>query len=238
MINKSAVVLLSGGQDSTTCLFWALERFKEVTALNIFYGQRHSIEVKSAQKISEMAGVDLHEINMDQIFKTLGNSALISKTDDISSHHKSNDKLPASFVPGRNILFLTVAAAWAFNHGVSHIVTGTCQTDYSGYPDCRDNTIKSLQTSLSLGLDCDIIIHTPLMWMTKAETVKMAAAMSPGCWDALAYSHTCYEGQVPPCEKCPACQLRFKGFDEAGMIDPLIERIFMEEEYLDDWSNR
>jgi len=238
MINKTAVVLLSGGQDSTTCLFWALDNFKEVSALNILYGQRHKIETEAAKKIATIAEVDLQEIHADQIFKTLGNSGLIDTESNISSKHKTDPSLPASFVPGRNIMFLTIAAAWAYSKGINDIVTGVCQTDYSGYPDCRDNTIKSVQVALSLGLNKDIIIHTPLMWMTKAETVKMAATMSPGCWDALAYSHTCYEGKVPPCKKCPACQLRSKGFDEAGMIDPLIERIFMEGEYLDDWSNR
>jgi len=238
MINKPAVVLLSGGQDSNTCLFWALQNFKEVAALNILYGQRHKIEAQAARKIAYIAGVDFQEIHADQIFKALGNSGLVEIDSDISSSHKTDPSLPASFVPGRNIMFLTIAAAWAYSRGVNDIVTGVCQTDYSGYPDCRDNTIKSVQVALSLGLDKDIIIHTPLMWMTKAETVKMAAAMPPDCWEALAYSHTCYEGQIPPCDNCPACQLRAKGFDEAGIIDPLVERIFMEGEYLNDWSNR
>ena len=226
MINKPTVILLSGGQDSTTCLFWALQNFHKVLALNILYGQRHDVEVKAARKIASIASVDIHEIHADQIFKTLGNSGLIETDSDISSSHKTDSSLPASFVPGRNIMFLTIAAVWAYSKGINDIVTGVCQTDYSGYPDCRDNTIKSIQVTLSLGLAKDIIIHTPLMWMTKAETVLMARyKSSPFCWEALSYSHTCYEGKIPPCGKCPACKLRAKGFKEAGFEDPLIERL-------------
>jgi len=227
MINKPAVVLLSGGQDSTTCLFWALQNFDdEVLALNILYGQRHKIEAEAARKIAYIAGVDLQEIHADQIFKALGNSGLIETGSDISSSHKTDPSLPASFVPGRNIMFLTIAAAWAYSRGINDIVTGVCQTDYSGYPDCRDNTIKSVQVALSLGLAKDIIIHTPLMWMTKSETVLIAKDdLASSCWRALAYSHTCYEGKIPPCGKCPACKLRSKGFDEAGLVDPLLERL-------------
>jgi 7-cyano-7-deazaguanine synthase len=227
MINKPTVVLLSGGQDSTTCLFWALQNFDdEVLALNILYGQRHIVEAQAARKIANIAGVDLHEIHADQIFKALGNSGLVETNSDISSSHKTDSSLPASFVPGRNIMFLTIAAAWAYSRGINDIVTGVCQTDYSGYPDCRDNTIKSVQVALSLGLAKDIIIHTPLMWMTKTETVLIAKNdLVSSCWKALAYSHTCYEGKIPPCSKCPACKLRAKGFEGAGLVDPLIERL-------------
>ena len=226
MINKPAVILLSGGQDSTTCLFWTLQNFHKVLALNILYGQRHNVEAEAARKIACIAGVDLHEIHADQIFKTLGNSGLVETDSDISISHKVDPSLPASFVPGRNIMFLTIAAAWAYSKGINDIITGVCQTDYSGYPDCRDNTIKSIQIALSLGLNKDIIIHTPLMWMTKKETVLMARYKSgPFCWEALSYSHTCYEGKIPPCGKCPACNLRAKGFEKAGFVDPLIERL-------------
>ena len=226
MINKPAVVLLSGGQDSTTCLFWTLQNFHKVLTLNILYGQRHSIEAKMARKIASISGVDLHEIQADQIFKTLGNSGLVETGSNISSSHKTDSSLPASFVPGRNIMFLTIATVWAYSKSINDIVIGVCQTDYSGYPDCRDNTIKSIQVALSLGLAKDIIIHTPLMWMTKAETVLMAKNdLVSSCWKALAYSHTCYEGKIPPCGKCPACKLRAKGFEEAGFEDPLIERL-------------
>jgi len=229
MIMRKGLVLLSGGQDSTTCLFWALQNFHEVSALNILYGQRHSVEAQAARKIVNIAGVDLHEIHADQIFKALGNSGLIETDSDISSQHKTDPSLPASFVPGRNIMFLTIAAACGYSRGINDIITGVCQTDYSGYPDCQDNTIKSVQVSLSLGLGKDITIHTPLMWMTKAETVLMAKNdLVSNCWKAMAFSHTCYEGKIPPCGKCPACKLRAKGFDEAGLVDPLISRLALE----------
>lgn len=221
MKNKSCIVLLSGGQDSTTCLFWAKQNFQHAVALNIYYGQRHAIELESAKKIAYLAGVDYHEVKTD-IFQNIGDSALIS-SGNISSSHRSSNELPASFVPGRNILFLTIAAAFAYKWQIQDIVTGVCQTDFSGYPDCRDNTIKSLQVTLSLALDAPLIIHTPLMWLTKAESVLMAANI-PGCAEALKWSHTCYEGQYPPCGKCPACLLRAKGFAEAGINDPIYER--------------
>jgi 7-cyano-7-deazaguanine synthase len=150
-------------------------------------------------------------------------SALTDSSIKINSAHKKAENLPASFVPGRNILFLTVAAAYAYERGIDNIVTGVCQTDYSGYPDCRDTTIKAVQVALSLGLEKDIVIHTPLMWLTKAETVKLAMDLK-GCWKALSYSHTCYEGLFPPCGQCSACKIRAKGFKEAGVVDPLIER--------------
>lgn len=220
--NNSALVLLSGGQDSTTCLFWAKNSFKHVIALNIFYSQRHAIEVEAAKKIACLAEVDYHEIDVN-IFKYIADSALLETSEDISSFHRSSDKLPASFVPGRNILFLTIAAAFAYKWQVQDIVTGVCQTDFSGYPDCRDNTIKSLQLTLSLALDISLTIHTPLMFLTKAESILMAKEL-PGCMEALKWSHTCYEGQYPPCSSCPACLLRAKGFEEIGMLDPIYGR--------------
>lgn len=217
-----ALVLFSGGQDSTTCLFWAKSNFKEVIALNISYGQRHQVEVESASKIASLAGVEIFQIDTD-IFKCIGDSALVCPG-DIASNHRASTNLPSSFVPGRNLFFLTVAGALAYKYGIHHIVTGVCQTDYSGYPDCRDNTIKSLEVALSLGMDFPFCIHTPLMQMTKAQTVILAQSL-PGCMEALAYSHTCYEGYCPPCGNCPACLLRQKGFSEANVTDPLILRM-------------
>ena len=119
-------------------------------------------------------------------------------------------------------MFLTLAAAFAVSRGVYHLVTGVCQTDYSGYPDCRHDTIQAVEVALRLGVDDRLRISTPLMFITKAETVKLAKGL-PGCWEALANSHTCYAGQRPPCGKCPACLLREKGFKEAGEVDPLLE---------------
>ena len=226
MNGKSCIVLFSGGQDSTTCLFWAKKKFKSVIALNICYGQRHQIEIQSAIKIANMAKVEYIGINIEQLFTDIGNSALLNTTQSISSNHPKSSNLPASFVPGRNIVFLTAAAMFAYKYDAKDIVTGVCGTDFSGYADCRDNTIKSLQVTLSLALDKEITIHTPLMWLKKAETVEMARSLGPQCWEALGASHTCYEGEFPPCEKCPACKLRAKGFDEAGYLDPLTEDLF------------
>lgn len=219
---KKALVLFSGGQDSTTCLFWAKQNFDEVLAVNIHYGQRHAVEVDAAKKIAELAGVSLIEIQTD-VFKSIGDSAMFHPEQDISQAHRSSENLPASFVPGRNLLFLTIAAALAYKHDITDIVTGVCQTDYSGYPDCRDHTIKALTVSLGLGMDRPFNIHTPLMFLSKKESVELAYSLA-GCWEALAWSHTCYNGKVPPCGECPSCVLRQKGFKEAGVTDPLIIR--------------
>jgi 7-cyano-7-deazaguanine synthase len=161
-------------------------------------------------------------MNIGTLFTNIGNSALLNNTDPINVSHPKSNQLPASFVPGRNIIFLTAAAMVAYKHNIKDIVTGVCGTDFSGYADCRDNTIKSLQVTLSLALDKEITIHTPLMWLTKAKTVLMAHDLGTDCWDALSLSHTCYEGKRPPCQKCPACRLRAKGFEEAGYEDPIL----------------
>lgn len=213
-----ALVLFSGGQDSTTCLFWAIKHFESVEAICFNYGQRHEIELDAAKQIGEIAGVKVTFLSID-IFKQLGGNAL---TDDIEIQTQENEDLPNTFVPGRNIMLLSAAAAFAYQRGLNHIVTGVCQTDYSGYPDCRDDTIKSLQTTLNLGMEGEFCIHTPLMFLTKAETVKMAREL--GALDALAYSHTCYAGVIPPCGECAACQLRAKGFEQVGVEDPLLSR--------------
>lgn len=213
---NKALVLFSGGQDSTTCLYWALDRFKEVRALSFDYGQKHRIELECAKEIANLAGIK-HEILPLSMLKELGGNSLTSKMEIGSG---DQDQLPDSFVPGRNLLFLTGLATKAYQWGAMHLVTGVCQTDYSGYPDCRDDTIKSLQVCLNLGMETNFVIHTPLMWIDKAQSVEMA--MELGAMEALGYSHTCYEGKRPPCGVCPACKLREKGFLEAGVKDPLI----------------
>ncbi|MEA3420779.1 MAG: 7-cyano-7-deazaguanine synthase QueC [Acidobacteriota bacterium] len=218
----SALVLLSGGQDSTTCLYWAKQKFKKITALNIWYGQRHEVEIKAAKKIASLSEV-LYTDFKTTLFQEIGDSALI-QDGNVSVNHRASNKLPASFVPGRNVMFLTIASIIAYKWDIHDIVTGVCQVDSSGYPDCRDNTVKSLQVTLSLAMDYQLTIHTPLMDKTKKETVEMALGFI-GCREALSWSHTCYEGQIPPCEECPACILRAKGFAEAGIPDPLIERL-------------
>ena len=215
-----SLVLLSGGQDSTTSLFWAINKGFLCEALIIDYGQRHRIEIESAVKIAKDVNVNYEIISTD-LFKQIGDSALIGQGNISESHRVGN--LPASFVPGRNILFLTIAGAVAFKKGIKNLVTGVCQTDYSGYPDCRDNTIRSINLTLNLGMDYPLQIYTPMMWLSKKEEVDLAKTF-PGCLEALAWSHTCYEGVFPPCGKCPACVLREKGFKEAGIEDPLVRR--------------
>lgn len=222
-MNKKALVLFSGGQDSTTCLYWAIDKYgkENVKALNIFYGQRHSVEIEAAEKIASMNDIELLQVRMD-ILENIGDSGLFTDQ-NISENHVSSDLLPASFVPGRNIFFLTIAAAYAYKFGISDIVTGVCETDYSGYPDCRENTIQSLNETLSLGMGKGFVIHTPLMHLSKKETVELAQSLE-GCMEGLKYSHTCYNGQYPPCGECPACILRAKGFEEAGIKDPVYLR--------------
>lgn len=221
-MNK-ALVLLSGGQDSTTSLYWALnsKAFSEVEALIIDYGQRHKIEIESAMKIAKLAGISSIQVFYTDILTKIGDSALVGGG-NISAKHR-NKELPASFVPGRNILFLTIAGMIAYKKGIQNIVIGVSQEDSSGYPDCRLKTIESMQTTLSMGMDWDFEIFTPFMFFTKREEVLLGNTF-PGCMEALAFSHTCYEGEFPPCGKCPACVLRAKGFDEAGILDPLVER--------------
>ena len=212
-----ALVLFSGGQDSTTCLFWAKNRFNGIVALSFDYGQRHAIELESARVICALAQVE-HRVLSTPTFSQIGGNALVS-----DMHIKAPEgELPNTFVPGRNLYFLTVAGALAYGLGIRHLVTGVCQTDYSGYPDCREETIKAVQKSLNLGMEADFEIHTPLMDLTKAETVKLA--QKEGAMNALAYSHTCYEGHFPPCQLCPACHLRANGFQEAQVSDPLLSR--------------
>ncbi len=220
-MNK-ALVVLSGGQDSTTCLYWAIDRFgvDAVSSLTFDYGQKHRVELACAEEIAKLAGVKNTVLPIDT-FRVLGGNALTDDM-DVKPGVDPDTQLPNTFVPGRNLVFLTYAAAFAYQRNISNLVTGVAQTDYSGYPDCRNETIESLQQSIRLGMESDISIHTPLMWLSKAETVKLAEEL--GALGAMAYSHTCYNGQQPPCGDCEACRLRAKGFEEAGIADPLVER--------------
>lgn len=215
-----ALVLLSGGQDSATCLAWAKEHSSEIHTITFDYGQRHKTEISCAKKLSEIAHSASHLCIKVSSLKQLGNSALLNKDEEIAKCHSSNSGLPSSFVPGRNYLFLGLAAARAYSLGIEVLITGVCQTDFSGYPDCRDLSVKAIEVALSLCFDSKITIYTPLMWKTKAETVKMMNKMSCLFW--YKYTHTCYEGYKPPCGSCPACKLRARGFKEAGIFDPLL----------------
>ena len=218
--NTKAVVVLSGGQDSATCLALACQTHPTVYTISFMYGQRHRIELDCAARLSDIAGAKKHNLVEVSSLRQLGGSALLQEGDIGAKHALSND-LPASFVPGRNYIFLGLAAAWAFQLRVNHIYTGVCQTDYSGYPDCRQRAITAIQDALYWAMDWPFLINTPLMHLTKKETVLMMQSMGRISW--YSNTHTCYEGQRPPCGKCPACILREKGFKEAGIKDPLVE---------------
>lgn len=219
---KRVLVVFSGGQDSTTCLYWAIKNFQRenVYTVTFDYGQRHQIEIESAKKIAEVAGVK-NTILPINTFSALGGNALASNL-DVSDEIDQKTNLPNTFVPGRNLIFLTYAAALAYQHHIKDLVTGVAQTDYSGYPDCRENTIQALQKTINLGMEYDVTIHTPLMHKSKKETVELARSL--GALDSMAHTHTCYEGQQPPCGDCSACVLRAKGFEEARIPDPLVAR--------------
>jgi 7-cyano-7-deazaguanine synthase len=215
-MTTKAIVLFSGGQDSTTCLAQALADFPNaVEAVIIDYGQRHKIEITQAKKIAAKAKVPLHIITFPLLSQLTPNSLTHS---DIPIDHQ-NGQLPSTFVPGRNHFFISIAAVIAYQKKITHIYTGVCQTDYSGYPDCRQNFIESLQTTLSLAMEWPIQIHTPLMYLTKAETIVLMQKLGKLHW--YAETHTCYEGKRPACGKCPACLLRLQGFKESGVSDPL-----------------
>ena len=215
---KKAIVLLSGGQDSTTCLYWAKEqKFDEIIAIGFDYGQMHVQELEQAQKIAKEAGVEYHIFNVKNL---LAPSSLTEKSDH-NQKSKINQELPASFTAGRNLLFLTIAASFGAERGINDIITGVCQTDYSGYPDCRRNTIDAQQLTLSLGIGSgDFRIHTPLMYLSKAETWKMAKEI--GCLDIIINDTlTDYNGDMTRNEwgfgnaNNPASRLRANGYFEA-----------------------
>ena len=214
-----ALVVHSGGADSTICLHWAMERYEKVSAITFDYGQRHRIELDCAADICQKLGVEQKLVTLESLAQLGGNSLM----DHDQKIEANEGQLPNTFVPGRNLLFMTLAGAWAWQLGARHLITGVCETDFSGYPDCREETMKSLQQSLNLGMEADFVIHTPLMHVNKADSVKMAESME-GCLNSLSYSHTCYEGEFPPCGACPSCELRAKGFEEAGVVDPLVSR--------------
>jgi len=226
-MHTTALVLFSGGQDSTTCLAHALSRFQRVETLGFEYGQRHRVEMDVRHTVREALRAqspqwaarlgDDHLLNVDALSQ-LGGSSL---TDEVAFAMQA-DGLPNTFVPGRNLLFLTLAGALAYRRGLQVVVTGVCETDYSGYPDCRDDTMKAMQLALSLGLDRRIVIDTPLMWIDKAQTWAMAHRLGG---DALVdmiveHTHTCYLGDRVHrhawgygCGNCPACELRRAGWE-------------------------
>ena len=212
MNKEAALVVFSGGQDSTTCLFWAKKRFKKVYALSFIYGQKHVKEVELARSIAEKAEVEFDVMDVSFIGH-LGRNSLT----DTSIHmdeEKPADSFPNTFVPGRYLFFLSIAAVYAREHGVNHIVTGVSQTDFSGYPDCRDSFIKSLNVTLNLAMDEQFVLHTPLMWIDKAQTWALADRL--GVLDLVRHETlTCYNG-IPGdgCGHCPSCKLRREGLEK------------------------
>ena len=208
--NDKALVVFSGGQDSTTCMFYAKENFKEVELLTFQYGQRHDLEIEVAENIAKEQGLKHHILDMS-LLSQLSPNALPDHNMEIENNE---DGIPNTFVPARNLLFLSFAGALAYQIGAKHIITGVCETDFSGYPDCRDSFIKSMNLSLNLSMDKDFVIHTPLMWLNKQETWALSDELG-----ALDYVRertlTCYNGVIADgCGECPACKLRNQGLSQ------------------------
>lgn len=212
----SAIVLLSGGQDSATCLAIAKQHHQRIHCICFDYNQRHRIEIDCSKTLANLANATFQQVDVTFLEK-LSTSAMIHQEKKIQ--HEKN-KLPSTFVPGRNALFLTIAAAIAYEMKINTIYTGVCQTDYSGYPDCRADFIESQQATINLAMASEIRIKAPLMNCTKSQTVKIMDDLGKLFW--YEHTHTCYEGQRPACGQCPSCKLRLKGFAEAGIKDPLV----------------
>ena len=225
-LQDSALVLFSGGQDSTVCLAWALERFARVETIGFAYGQRHAVELEVRPRIRAALAARSAQwrarLGEDRVVRI---DALAEISDTALTREMaieiSESGLPTTFVPGRNLVFFSFAGAVAYRRGIKHIIAGMCETDFSGYPDCRDDTIKAMQLALTLGMDRRFVIHTPLMWIDKAGTFALAQEIGG---DALidlllAETHTCYLGDRQHrhawgfgCGECPACRLRADGY--------------------------
>jgi len=227
-VSRKALVLFSGGQDSTACLAWALARYAEVETIGFDYGQRHRVELDCRQVVRREIAAQFPEwaakLGEDHLLdlSLLGQISDTALTADRAIEMQANG-LPNTFVPGRNLLFLTFAATLAYRRGASVLVGGMCETDYSGYPDCRDNTLKALQVALSLGLDAPMTVETPLMFITKAQTWALSKQLGGAALNELIieHTHTCYLGERKTrhawgygCGTCPACELRARGYEE------------------------
>jgi 7-cyano-7-deazaguanine synthase len=226
-VSETALVLFSGGQASTVCLAWALERFGRVETIGFDYGQRHRIELAVRPRIRERLAAlraDWGARLADDRVLTLDALAAISETALTRELQIeiAEGGLPTTFVPGRNLIFLTFAGAVAYRRGAKHLIAGMCETDYSGYPDCRDDTIKAMQVALSLGMDRRFVLHTPLMWIDKAQTFALAEQIGGKLLLDLVIeeTHSCYLGDRTHCHPwgygcgtCPACRLRAEGFE-------------------------
>jgi len=225
-MHTSALVLFSGGQDSTTCLAWALERYERVETIGFDYGQRHHVEMNARVVVLDQLRRQFPhwgaKLGQDQVLDlaVLGQISESSLTRETAIRMETTG-LPSSFVPGRNLVFLTLAAALAYRRGLQVLVTGVCETDFSGYPDCRDDTVKAMQLALSLGMDRRFLLETPLMWIDKAQTWALARRLGGQVLIDLIVeqTHTCYLGDRSRrhawgygCASCPACELRARGF--------------------------
>ena len=226
--SKSALVLFSGGQDSATCLAWALNHYTRVETIGFDYGQRHAIELTVRpgilQQMRQLAPTWNQRLGQDHLLDLglLGHISDTALTQDVAITMQANG-LPNTFVPGRNLLFMMVAATLAYRRGLQVLVGGMCETDFSGYPDCRDDTMKALQVTLNLGLDTRLTLETPLMWLNKMQTWQLAAGMGgPALIEIIRqHTHTCYLGQRDTlhawgygCGHCPACELRARGYQQ------------------------
>jgi 7-cyano-7-deazaguanine synthase len=238
IIMDKALVVLSGGQDSTTCLFWALDKYDKVEAITFDYGQRHSIEIEAARTIAKLSGIEFHEIV--KVPDCLISASPLTSNNNLEKYESAaqmenviGNRRELTFVPMRNALFLTIAANRAEAKGISTIITGVCQMDNANYDDCRKVFIDATVDYINYALGHDhrgtkqIKIVTPLMNLSKSESVKLAASI-PGCFEALAYSHTSYDGKYPPTDMNHANVLRAQGFEEAHLPDPLVIRAWME----------
>ena len=237
---SKALIILSGGQDSTTCLFWAKSRFDEVHAITFDYGQRHVLEIDAARKVAELAGVKSHEVvsvpNCLVSTSPLTSHAELEQYSDAEEMENIiGNRVELTFVPMRNMFFFVIAMNRAVALGCTELVTGICQEDNANYPDCteafrgkfEDCANQSLGTSAQIGRPRGFRLHAPLMNLTKAESVNFARCL-PGCWGALAYTHTSYDGKYPPTDMNHANVLRAAGFEQACEADPLVLRAFRE----------
>jgi 7-cyano-7-deazaguanine synthase len=224
---SSALVLFSGGQDSTTCLAWALSRYERVETIGFVYGQRHAVEMDVREhvrrRIASLGSDWSRRLGPDRVVSldVLGSVSKSALTADLPMDTRP-DGLPATFVPGRNLVFLTFAAIVAQQRGLKHVVAGVCETDFSGYPDCRDDTVKALQVAINLGMEARLVLETPLMWIDKADTWRLAESLGGDMLVDLLieHTHTCYLGERGQrhawgygCGHCPACELRARGWE-------------------------
>ncbi|MBP1126059.1 MULTISPECIES: 7-cyano-7-deazaguanine synthase QueC [Pseudomonas] len=212
-MSKTAVLVFSGGQDSTTCLIQALARYEQVHCITFDYGQRHVAEIEVAQRLAKQLGATVHKVMDVSLLNELAISSLTRDNIPVPTE-SSGDGLPSTFVPGRNILFLTLASIYAYQVKAETVITGVCETDFSGYPDCRDEFVKALNKALALGMDYTLRLDTPLMWLNKAETWALADDL--GQLELVRQQTlTCYNGVIGDgCGNCIACELRARGLND------------------------